>query len=725
MSFLSRLYRAKFDPSYRSFDRHYSRKVYRCKIMSAYCLSHRLFQETKVVHKQKDKFSDFYFSGLPHVEFTGCVPEYVGYYPSTPIRPNQSFLNWLKNSRFIYDPIIQKDVLTSTRINLTSGFDTQLPILKEYASQNYTGYTADDFMNILEQEDFPWLKLPKMEFPSVSDLEKVFIKTDANSGYYTSKFFGTKKEQSALPSLEIAKQIFESLDKKKFNYTGLWSLYGRSKDVKANDSDTKQLETRCVWVPEHALVLLGGLIVQKFTWHLQSVSQNCLFIGKSFKASEVNWLFQNSSMSDFMARCDWAHFDANVSPAEVLAALQIIQKCYGESKHCIRYFDLMYNTLVYKNLVVPPGFVYKFSKGLPSGHPFTSLVGTLINYIRWVVILQQIYGVGKVASSCSAAFSGDDTILFLESNYNLLHIDDIIHSCSKSWKCDSVLETLVPSRKQDDTTRIHFLKRAPYSGGVIGWSLKSSLRKFSYPKKNTFSLDEQIEWFFNLVNTAPGNNYLSMILYEYLSYMIRQTYTERSSVEARLHYLKERFLHCRAEGYSLQQPDLLSLITGSRSLLSSHSINLSGKKSVISCCKRMNTLSSFGGSLSNLCLGFILGGKDYLYDVYNQANPNFSSFLSERGIRDYDMDVISKVCSAKHVNSLFKALSIVHDIKLEGILKKYRIAPNFSIFLTRKLRRIYKIDSYYQKDLELFMKFTSSEKEKKIDTSLVDWGWPP
>lgn len=647
---------------------------------------------------------------MPEVKFVGCVPDFVGFYPSHPIPTNYHFLDWLCRSEYKADDDIN-EFLLKTRVHLTSGFDTQLPILREYASASNTKYTANDLLDILDEEDYPWIKLPKLKFPDVEDLKNVFVKSRANSGYYTSKFFGTDKFSSAVPSHRAAEYVFEQLKSKEFYYEGLWSLYGRSKITKLSLDPEEPLQTRCVWVPEHFLVILGGLIVQQFTWSLQSIKRNCLFIGKNFKSSEIKWIHDMDGFADFKGRCDWSHFDANVSSEEMLAALSLISKCYGEDDLVVRYFSLMYWTLKNKNLVVPPGFVYRFEKGLPSGHPFTSLVGTLVNYIRWVVILQKVYGRGRVSSNSSACFAGDDTNIWLKYNENVFNIDKIITSCSPDWKCDSVVESLVPSVQILDESQPHFLKRGLYKGGIIGWSLASALKAFSYPKNHKFSDYEQRTWFYDMVVTAPGNLRLNHIILEYLSYRIHQTYSDPVLVKHHIYTLRDTYFRCLVGGISHQtEVSLVSYFLPYMSFNWTSNLNLHGKVMISECYSLWNNASSQFGSLSDLALMCIVGGSNFLANNTKISdNVPFLGF-NRIAFSGYDVEIISRLIGNKNRESLLQPLRELSGELMDKLGYPLGISGSFRHQVKEKLRKLFRIDKELAHDINYFAKLVTQKE---------------
>jgi len=174
--------------------------------------------------------------------------------------------------------------------------------------------------------------------------------------------------------------------------------------------------------------------------------------------------------------------------------------------------------VVNKNLVVPPGFVYQISRGMPSGHPLVTLINTLVNYIVWIVILQKVYGKGRVAANAYAVFSGDDSKFYLNFDMNLLFIDYYIKLCT-TLESDSVVSTLEPSnslywRRPD----VRFLKRYVNDIGFISWHAPSMLRKLIYTDKNLTSVFLVKRWMCSILCAAPGNFKLTHLFRKYINH---------------------------------------------------------------------------------------------------------------------------------------------------------------------------------------------------------------
>lgn len=465
------------------------------------------------------KHVDIHGPPLPETEVSkviGYTPNYVGYVPSKRIPINTDFLKFLSKVKDT-DPEVYGDILNNKREVWTGSYDSYTSILKEFTNYAKPKYSSSEYLRILEEEGFPWLKLPKMPPLEKELLRKVSVNPDAHPGFYTKLFFGDSRKDTLKYSLPIAEHIFDHLQTKRFKWQGLWTLGGRSKDIKLTKEESV-VGTRAIWIPEEPLVLLSLIVVQPFTKLLQEIDQNCIFVGKNFNFQENQWFMRLGRFYQWNLRSDWKLFDAHVDGEMMLAAMNLIRKCYPDDRFHTRFFSFLTDTLINKNLVIPPGFVYKISKGMPSGHPLVTLVNSLVNYICFIPILQRIAGKGRVREFFYALFSGDDSKIYFNWLRSILEMDAIIRNYC-SLKNDGVVASITPVFSKDNKeNKVRFLKRYVNDMGIVSWHGPSMIRKLLYTDKNLTTAWHVSRWFNQLLCSAPGNAKLTKIIKAYIYY---------------------------------------------------------------------------------------------------------------------------------------------------------------------------------------------------------------
>lgn len=80
-----------------------------------------------------------------------------------------------------------------------------------------------------------------------------------------------------------------------------------------------------------------------------------------------------------MLELDWDNCDASMIENAIVAAFTILRSCYPVSRKLDKLFLYTLSGFVYKNVAIKQRFIYRITRGVPSGSPFTSLVTTLAN----------------------------------------------------------------------------------------------------------------------------------------------------------------------------------------------------------------------------------------------------------------------------------------------------------------------------------------------------------
>jgi hypothetical protein len=75
---------------------------------------------------------------------------------------------------------------------------------------------------------------------------------------------------------------------------------------------------------------------------------------------------------------------------------------------------------IFKNVVVPGRLIYRIRKGIPSGSPFTSLIGTLTNWIGIRLVLNKSFHFNNLpGKDYHIAVCGDDTLIRLPERFKM------------------------------------------------------------------------------------------------------------------------------------------------------------------------------------------------------------------------------------------------------------------------------------------------------------------
>lgn len=496
------------------------------------------------VNKIQESFIDLY-KGFPRIrtraveplKFIMNVAEYSKFIGTTffrvgsqPIKFRMFNLSFIQFVKHTYDKI-NKDILDiiikeliNFRVVTEGNYLSNQKSFKNMAEGNSrtNSVKAESMLEELSQIDFYGLNLKLIDFDITSDLLD-FVKLNKQSypGLITSNYFGLTRDKTLQATLECTKRLFDFICENPVKYCGLYKILGREKDIKCTDEGVTK-GTRPVLAPEEALTLIGGLFSQIITLSIRQDKENNIFIGKTLSKNSYLGYFKQAADYYYSLSIDWNTFDQFVDEESIIAACAIFRSMFPEEKKYDRLFYFLATSLIHKNIVFPPGVIYECTNGLPSGHPFTSILGSLINYIHCSRALLRTYKSHKDKYgnfNWLSQFMGDDSrhllkkIKYLHETlfFNLSNCSSLVIT-QEDFSLNPVISSIADFNDK-------FLKRCVSYDQLIYWERQSIIRKLIYPSKpKTFYYDLR-QWILNWVDTAPGDIVLNKMLEHYLEYI--------------------------------------------------------------------------------------------------------------------------------------------------------------------------------------------------------------
>lgn len=374
------------------------------------------------------------------------------------------------------------------------------------------------------------LHLPKMESFDSSAVRNVRVNPKAFSGLQTSKMFGYRMRDSVKFTKSLTERLWKSCIRDRLRPdVSLWAVGGREKHVNIADCEFKPRRTRLVLQCEDSVKLLGNAVLQPFTSRLTGLMSGSFMIGRSmedFKFDEFYRRFNCDSDPNFgVIDADWSQFDNYVYEELIVSAFGVIRSCYPEGKEIDNYFLYQCGSMVFKNVVLPESkLIYRLSKGLPSGHPYTSVVGSIINWLLWSVgIVEALNYQRGIIARTQLAVMGDDTLLKYPYG-NTPRLEKIM--MSMGMKIDSFVHRHGPLWSLKKGSSKTFLKKV-YQFGLLSWDYQSICNNLSTPLKG-MSIEGQIQRVRMLMYTAPFPSDSTSLLTKTFFYLVNKSRDENT-----------------------------------------------------------------------------------------------------------------------------------------------------------------------------------------------------
>lgn len=453
-------------------------------------------------------------------QYVGNTPFYPGEARGKHIIGNNRFWKYytknIERIKKLYPDhyrVINNEIINYREV-ISGGNNTNRKLLKLLATDNGCKLDVHQILNTLNKSGFfeKTLKLPFIDKFEAEELDyKVKINPKASPGIFTKFMHGRTRLQSVRYSLKSAKRIIDIIKKHPFKNFSLWETLSREKDVKLVEGD--EIATRLVVSMEEAPMLVCSLYSQKLLKGFQNIIDSPIFCGKAINCDNTKTIAKLRDRRQVNFASDWSNFDLYVSKDIILAAFAILRTTLPDGKFFDRLHYYIYKTMQEKFIVVNPGYVYKISKGFMSGHPLTSLMGSLINLIYWELIFYEVYGDGS-SKRFDMCASGDDSIIFCDYSDRLQDIDQIIEDLG--LKCDKLAGTMVfPKYVQDYKDYPSFLQNHIVYG-YNNFTIKRLVRRLLYPTKKREHVYDDISLLNDYLDTYPFDDTYTSFILDYL-----------------------------------------------------------------------------------------------------------------------------------------------------------------------------------------------------------------
>jgi len=389
------------------------------------------------------------------------------------------------------------------------------------------------------------LKLPKCGEVLPEDCFHVPVNGDSSVGFIPECMFGKNTKQRYADHL-LRFPAYETVRKARREMISdrtIWTVGGRSRAQKGEYNEI--LRSRFLIVPDAVSKIAGLACVSEFYKGIINInkkySNNEILTGIDFMNGKFKYFHEKLGEYNYVIECDLKRFDQHTGTEVLKAAWAILRSCYPDNSEMDRLFDYYASGFIYKNIVIPGGLLYRVKKSIATGSPFTTVIGSIVNWINWTVIMEDL---GIEPKYYHLMVYGDDTLICFKHEFMLPleKIKKIAYQIHGIVIDPLSIKKVNGNPLRDDMPT--FLKTFSFFG-LPGRKLSDMGEKAFYPEQSYRSLSEKIvrvgQLFFN-----PCHNPDTLLFLEiFLNFLRREVYRKVKRVEGKGVFFKEEVIFSR------------------------------------------------------------------------------------------------------------------------------------------------------------------------------------
>lgn len=458
-----------------------------------------------------DGFKSFYND--PNI--IGFTPNYIGFRKSRMIKISSETLSAMLETKHICRKYAL-NVCQDPREVHSGSPDSNSLHLRQFLNRNRSLISTEKLIKLANLAP-SWFKYADCDF---SDPREMIYATNFNPkaypGHMTSRLLQSKNKGTTVQSsIILAMSLYNTVRKIPCMNNTLWDIFAREKDMKV--SVDKEISTRVVLVTEEYVMHLVSWVIQKILSSSQN-HESCKFhIRGEYDGKKAYNIHKKLSKFDYYLDADWSFFDSTIDTEYLEAACMLFFTPSIHDKETMRLMFFITCSIIYKNVIIPPGVVVRIDRGNPSGHPCVTAINCVVNCLRWANIGKSIYG-ENYADFMDIEVYGDDAIVMFKSHANLCNLDE--YCKLHGYPSDPLTKNLFPTIDAliDVENAPDFLKRKLTSNGLI-WNRDKLIQKLIYPSRSR-DVTEQISVILDFIGTAPCDNDMNDYLFIVIDKML-------------------------------------------------------------------------------------------------------------------------------------------------------------------------------------------------------------
>lgn len=266
------------------------------------------------------------------------------------------------------------------------------------------------------------LRIVELTSPRKEDLENIKIVPETYPGFRWREVFGFKSKKDCSTELLIATQyLWDKIKRGDIIAASVWAMGDKEK---RDDLVEQFFSSRPVHMPEaHADYVIANHAVLVEQW-LRRFPSHPIYLGWSPTHLGYKRLQKDMDFSNAIIEGDWKKYDSTLSEELLAMGMAIFSTFFAPTAMNRNLFLYSASQLIFKNYVIPGGFIFRINSGMPSGSRLTALLNSLVNFLLLTHIAEYYFKVEKT-TDVRFAIGGDDFLIFLNKIPILLDINVI------------------------------------------------------------------------------------------------------------------------------------------------------------------------------------------------------------------------------------------------------------------------------------------------------------
>jgi hypothetical protein len=232
------------------------------------------------------------------------------------------------------------------------------------------------------------------------------------------------------------------------------------------------LKLRTVWIPETIDIIVGSTWFEhlKEYWGKRELFSSEIWLGHADQHLRYHRRTEFDLKFKFSYEFDGKEWETAVVSELIVYAFNIIGSCFKESQFTKNHLKFIMDTMVNKRLILHNGNTWFCNNGIPSGHSWTSIMNSLVNWIIWTSTIKNCPHIpSEIKKDYNLKIQGDD--VDLDTNFPMCE-EDITKvtdwmlfnfNYKATYKHNNILKADDPSALSNST----FLKRVVNEKGLI------------------------------------------------------------------------------------------------------------------------------------------------------------------------------------------------------------------------------------------------------------------